>query len=141
MNRYVLPLILALFTPTLALATVAESCTANFSADGSFFKGKTFKTHIETIGVEFTDAFRRVAQAVAREGWAQVHADKELGQITATMDVANGKGSVVPLNVIMEDKGKGGVTAEAIMKLQAGKTASDDSARDALCKVLVAAQG
>ena len=141
MNRYVLALLLAAFAPTLAFATVAESCTANFTADGSFFKGKTFKTHIETTGVSFADAFRRVAQAVAREGWAQVHTDKELGQITATMDVANGKGSVVPLNIIVEDKGNAGVSAEAIMKLQAGKTASDDSARDALCKVLIAAQG
>src|SRR5215207_1318686 len=85
---------------TQAPSDDTRECEKNFTEEGSFFKGKTYKTWQEYKDVAFDSAFRRVAQAVAENNWGTVNANKDLGIITAGQAVTMGKGSVAPLNVI-----------------------------------------
>src|SRR5438309_703667 len=77
-------------------------CVINFTEEGSFFKGRTYKTWQEHTGIEYDKAFRKVAQAVAENNWGAVNINKDIGIITASQAVTMGKGSSAPLNVIVK---------------------------------------
>ncbi len=141
MKTATLILALAVITPGVALANLTETCAANFAADGGFWKGKSFKTHLAVPGVAYADAFRRVAQAVTSNGWNNIKTDKDLGTITANMDVAYGNGATAPLNIIVKDQKGGGVDIEAVFTTQAGKSAAEKAVRDGMCKLITAAEG
>jgi len=116
-----------------------RACVANFTEDGSFFKGKTYKTWQEYKDLAYDSVFRKVAQAVAENNWGAVNANKDLGIITAGQAVTMGQGSVAPLNVIIKEKSGGLIHVEANFGTAGGQKASTDTVRTELCKLVEAA--
>ncbi|MDQ1120704.1 MULTISPECIES: hypothetical protein [Pseudoxanthomonas] len=119
----------------VAASASAASCEDNFSVEGSFFKGKQFKTWAEHSGVNYDSAFRKVAQAVAAGGFGAVTSNKDTGIITAGQAVTMGQGSIAPLNVIVQEKAGGLIHIDANFSIAGGQTASADSAKRELCKI------
>lgn len=113
-------------------------CVTNFKAEGSFFKGKVYKTWQEFTGLEYDRAFRKVAQAVAENAWGAVNSNKDTGVITAGQAVTMGEGSVAPLNVIVKEKSGGVLRVEVNFSIAGGQSASGDTARTELCKLVEA---
>ena len=118
--------------------TTLKECVKNFSEEGSFFKGKTYRTWQEHKGAEYDSAFRRVAQSVAENNWGSVNANKDLGIITAGQAVTMGQGSVAPLNVIVKEKGDGVIRIEANFGTAGGQKAATATVREELCKLVEA---
>ncbi len=117
----------------------SKECVKNFTEDGSFFKGKTYKTWQEYKGAQYDSVFRRVAQAVAENNWGAVNANKDLGIITAGQAVTMGEGSVAPLNVIVKEKTGGLIRVEANFGTAGGQKAATKTVRTELCKLVEAA--
>ncbi len=116
-----------------------RACVINFAEDGSFFKGKTYKTWQDYKGLQYDGVFRRVAQAVAENNWGTVNANKDLGIITAGQAVTMGQGSVAPLNVIIKEKSGGLIHVEANFSTAGGQKAATNTVRTELCKLVEAA--
>ena len=115
-----------------------RACVTNFTVEGSFFKGKTYKTWQEFTGIKYDQAFKKVAQAVAENAWGAVNANKDTGVITAGQTVTMGQGSVAPLNVIVKEKKGGIIRIEVNFSTAGGQSASTDTARTELCKLVEA---
>ena len=116
-----------------------RECVKNFTEEGSFFKGKTYKTWQEYKDAEYDRVFRMVAQAVAEDNWGNVNPNKELGIITAGQAVTMGQGSVAPLNVIVKEKSSGLIRVEANFGTAGGQKAATKTVRTGLCKLVEAA--
>jgi hypothetical protein len=116
-----------------------RECVKNFTEDGSFFKGKTYKTWREYKDAEYDKIFRIVAQAVAGDNWGDVNANKDLGIITAGQAVTMGQGSVAPLNVIVKEKSGGLVRVEANFGTAGGQKAATKAVLAGLCTIVEAA--
>ncbi len=115
-------------------------CMANFSVEGSFLTGKTFRTWQEHSGVNYDSAFRKSAQAAAGAGWGQVSSNKDTGTITAAQEVtASRRKSSAPLNVIVQEKGKDLIRIETNFSLAGGQMSPEDAVRAELCKLVEAA--
>ena len=122
-----------------AKANEERACVAHFTEEGSFFKGKTYKTWQEFPGADKTAVFQNVAQAVAANNWGTVNANKDIGIITAAQTVTMGNGSVAPLNVVVKQKSGGPVRVEASFGTAGMQKASTDTVRTELCKLVEAA--
>lgn len=122
-----------------ASADETRECMKNFTEEGSFFKGKTYKTWQEFKDVQYDSVFRKVAQAVAENNWGSVNANKDLGVITAGQAVTMGQGSVAPLNVIVKEMSGGIVRIEANFGTAGGQKAATKTVRTELCKLVEAA--
>ena len=139
--------VICLVVPLMVLAQSDEpstgegerACLENFTEEGSFFKGKTYKTWQTYEGLEFERIFRRIAQKVAEDNWGDVKADKDLGIITAEQTVTMGKGTVAPLNVIVKEVAGGLIRVEANFGTAGGQRASRKTVRDGLCELVEAA--
>ena len=114
-------------------------CTDNFTSTGSFFTGTTYKTWQEHAGVSYDTAFRKAAQSVASNGWGAVTSNKDTGIITASQSVTMGKGSTAPLNVLVQEKSAKVILVEVNFSTGPGQRASEDVAREGLCKLAEAA--
>ena len=119
---------------------IARDCEANFTVEGSFFSGKSYKTWQVHTGVGYDNAFRSVAQAVSSAGFGGVNPNKDLGIISAGQTVTMGQGSVAPLNVVVKSQGQK-IRVEANFQIAGGQMASEDAARTQLCKLVEAPQG
>jgi hypothetical protein len=116
-----------------------RECMKNFTEEGSFFKGKTYKTWQEYKNLQYDSAFRKVAQAVAENNWGSVNANKDLGIISAGQAVTMGEGSVAPLSVTVKEKSGGLLRVEATFGTAGGQKASSKTVRTELCKLVEAA--
>jgi hypothetical protein len=124
--------------PQEPVSTETRPCVKNFTAEGSIFKGKAYKTWQEFSGLDYDKVFRQVAQAVAENAWGTVSPNKDAGIITAGQAVTMGKGSVAPLNVVIKERSGGVIRVEAIFGTAAGQSTSKDAARTELCKLVEA---
>ena len=135
---------LALFTLFGASATATaqdaqKPCMTNFTVEGSFVTGKTFKTWHEYSGVPYDVAFRKTAQAVAVAGWGTAVSNKDTGTITATQAVTGSRRRPsAPLNVIVQEKDKATIRVDVNFSLAGGQTTSEDAARSEFCKLVEA---
>ncbi|BFM05811.1 hypothetical protein [Halioxenophilus aromaticivorans] len=94
-----------LWLSTSACHTYASQCAENFSVEGNFLKGKTFKTWEEIASLNSQDAFKKIYQHIAQDGWKITNADEKLGIISASQDVSFGEGKTAPLNIVLEENG------------------------------------
>ncbi len=144
MRRYLLiALLVAGASPVLALAGSEkandlsdEECVINFSVEGTFFKGKTYRTWRAHNGRSYPDAFRSVAQALARSNWSGIETDKELGIISAGQPVTMGKGAVAPLSIVINKKGEDVIRVEATFSTAGGQKAATRDVRNELCELV-----
>jgi hypothetical protein len=119
-------------------ANKERPCLVHFTEEGSFFKGKTYKTWQDFTGIDYDKAFRKVAQAIAENNWGTVNANKDVGVITAGQAVTMGEGSVAPLNVIVKEKSGGVLHLEANFSTAGMQKASSETVRIELCKLVEA---
>lgn len=134
MKRIVLPAAaLALLASAPAFALQGQ-CIDNYTKEGSFFSGRTFKSWSEYPAVAPDKAFKAVYQEVVSQGFKINNADKEMGIISAQQNVTGGP-STVPLNVLVRDVGKGS-RVELTFTTQGGLAVGEDGLQKGFCDIL-----
>jgi hypothetical protein len=112
-------------------------CLDNFSEEGGFFKGRIYKTWQKFSGIDRAEAFKRIAQSIAVDGWSSIMADEKLGVITALNQETIGvPGLHAPLNVVVESVDNGQIRVEAVFLLGPFQSASSKAVRNGFCKLL-----
>lgn len=86
-------------------ALAAEPCKDNFTAEGNFLTGKTYKTWAVLPGVRQDDAFARAYAFTVGNGFTITSSSKEAGAISAQQSVSYGKGKSVPLGIVLQTEG------------------------------------
>ena len=119
-------------------ATPSCACLAHYTAEGSFWSGRTFRSYEDFKGVNKNTAFKRIAQHLAASGWKVVNSDKDTGIISASQDVIDGKGQAVPFNVVVQDKTDGTLRVKTSFALTGGLSASKGDIQKEFCGVLEA---
>lgn len=117
-----------------------RECARNFTYDGSFFKGRTFKTHVFVPSVTKANAIQRAARYLTMQGWQIRTSDEKLGIISAFSTVSYGQGKTSPYNVGF-DPVKGGVKIDITFQLSGGTTAAVESVLAEFCKTVQAVEG
>lgn len=120
------------------VASAKPQCEENFTVNGSFFKGKTFKTWAEVDGTTPTDAYGNIYKQIVKDGWKIISSDKEIGVITAGQDVSYGEGNTAPLNVLVEDSGEK-VKVSMSYAIGGGVSAGKGSVIKSFCETIAAA--
>jgi len=118
-----------------------RECAANFTYDGSFVRGRTFKSHAFVHGVTQAEAMKRAARFILNDGWQINTIDEKLGIISASQNVSYGSGKTAPLNVGIEQQGKRGVNVTLSYAISGGVTSPVEAVRDFFCSVVGAVQG
>lgn len=93
-------------TQTLKTNDTRE-CAQNFTYDGSFLAGRTYKTHALVKNVSQKMAMERAAHYTVNDGWSIMNTDENLGIISASQTVSYGQGKTVPLNIGIESNNVG----------------------------------
>ena len=117
-----------------------EQCRTNFTKEGSFFSGTTFKTWAEVEGVEPADAFKKVYLQTVKDGWKITSSDKEIGIISAAQDVSYGNGKSAPLNIIVEKSSTNGSKIFITYSLSGGVKSPEKAVIESFCKTISSAK-
>jgi hypothetical protein len=122
---------------------VAESrpCIANFSVEGGFWSGRSYKSFQEFPKAMQAEAFERVAAKVASDGWQVNTANRDLGIISASQTVSYGRGKTSPLNVVVKKRASGGIRVEVVYQTSGGVAVSGHAVQTGFCEILEAAAG
>lgn len=123
-----------------ALPADTRECAQNFTFDGSFWAGRTFKSHATAQGVSQATGIQRAARYLTSNGWTITNTDKELGIISASQTVSYGQGKTVPFNVTMEPQGNA-LRVTTTYVLSGGVTSPAEAVRDEFCNVIGAVAG
>lgn len=123
-----------------ALPADSRECAQNFTFDGSFLSGRTFKTHATVNGPTQATGMQRAARYLSSSGWSITNTDKELGIISASQTVSYGQGKSVPLNVTMESQGNSLRVATTYV-LSGGVTSPVEAVRTEFCNIIGAVAG
>jgi hypothetical protein len=115
-------------------------CVQNFTTEGSFFSGKTYKTSVFVGKIDRDAAFVRAAQFIVTDGWRMATSNKETGIITATQDVNWSEGKTAPLGVVLKSTTEG-LTIQVTFSTGAGQASPKDAVIKALCGITDAAAG
>lgn len=113
-------------------------CSQNFTYNGSFLAGRTYKTFQEFPKVKKGEAFDRALEYVISDGWQIVSSDKGQGLISASQTVSYGNGQTVPLNIFVKALGSGGVKVSINYATPGGVTSPVDAVQDCFCAILAA---
>jgi hypothetical protein len=113
----------------------ANQCDANFTNEGSFFKGRTLQTHADFRNPQ-ADVYKAVYAQVVKNGWTITTSDKEMGSITATQSVNYSEGKTVPLNIMVEKLDDSGSKVSITFKMGAGLSASADDIKKGFCTLM-----
>jgi hypothetical protein len=118
----------------LAGPVFAAQCDANFTKEGSFFKGRTMKTSA-TFRNAPAEVYKAVYTQVVKNGWTITQSDKDIGSITATQSVSYGEGKTVPLNILVERAGSGSQVS-ITFQMGGGLSTSEESVKKGFCELL-----
>jgi hypothetical protein len=144
-------IMVAIFAITLMSACAAGSpqklqtddpreCAKNFTYDGNFLLGRTFKTNQFVAGVSKNVAMERSAKKIAKEGMSITSIDKDIGIISASQTVSYGAGKTAPLTVSV-DSAKSGVDVSISFSISGGTTTPTDTVKDFFCSIISAIAG
>jgi hypothetical protein len=116
-----------------------RQCVTNYSSDGDFFTGKSFKTFGIYPKVSPAAAFEKIATEVAANGYQIVSSDKSLGILSASQAVTmSSGGKTVPLNIVVRKNTGGGSKVDISFSLSGGLATSADGVQEEFCKFLAA---
>ncbi len=127
--------ILSFFYTTSAFADDA-TCLAGAKEDGSFFSGRTYTAEDEFPAVSQSDTFKRLDIFLLKDGWRINQADRDIGTISASQDVAGSNGKQTNLNVIVEPLGANGSKATATFQIGFGQIVVGANVLKGLCGML-----
>ena len=118
----------------------SEQCKTNFTKEGGFLSGTTFKTWAEVEGVESADAFKKVYLHTTKNGWKITSSDKEMGVISAAQDVSYGNGKTAPLNIVVEKSATKGSKIFITYSLSGGLSSPESAVIESFCGTIGAVQ-
>jgi len=128
--------------PARAATTQAMSaaCSANLTTEGSFMRGRRWKTQATAAGVTVQAAVVNIARALATDGhWKDIRADRDIGTVTAVQDIPGGS-KQMPLSMILKPEGSA-VSVEAILTTPPMIASSAEGVKKAICEIVEAADG
>lgn len=112
--------------------TDSRECTQNFTYEGGFLSGKTYKTSATVKNVSKTVAMNRVAKSVAKDGWQILGNNSQSGVMSATKD----QGKTVPLNIVFEQTKKNTFIS---ITYTGGSTPPLNTVVDEVCSIIASA--
>ncbi len=118
----------------------SRECAKNFTYNGSFLAGRTYKTHVFIPKVSKKIAMERAARYTINDGWQITNTDENLGIISASQTVSFGKGKTVPLNIGVEPK-NAGVEVTMTYSTSGGVTSPLESIKNHFCSTIEAIEG
>lgn len=113
-------------------------CVDNYSKEGSFALGSTFKTFLDSATVQRSAAFERAAKAAAGLGWQITSASKDAGLIsgaTTIHTVIDGTAVQATLSISISDGDFEGVHVELTMFGPSGTKLLDKAVQKDFCKI------
>lgn len=125
----------AFATPAFALE---GQCIDNYSKEGSFFSGRTFKSWGAFASVKPDAAFKKVYAQVVGDGFKISQADKEMGVIAAQQDVS-GSSKTIPVNVLVAEEGAG-TKVSVTVTTSGGLSVGEEGLQKGLCDIINAAE-
>ena len=126
-------------TQTLKTNDTRE-CAQNFTYDGSFLAGRTYKTHAFIKNVSEKEAMKRAARYTLNDGWQITNTDENLGIISASKTVSYGHGKTVPLNIGIESMSSG-IKVSMTYSTSGGVTSPLESITNHFCSTIEAIEG
>lgn len=119
-------------------AASAQTCESNFEIQGTpMVTPVVYKTWAAWGGVGQPAALDKVARAVAAEGFDNVRVNKSLGAVDAVQEMS-GSGRPQFVRFVVRKQGKG-VRVDGTFRVQAGQASPEAAVRQALCRVIAAA--
>lgn len=113
-----------------------SQCESNFTKEGGFFKGTTYKTWATFDSVKPSVAFKKTYLYTVKDGWKIVSSDKDLGIISAVQDVSYGQGKTVPLNIVVEEYGDKGSKVSITYATSGGVSSPTEAVKKHFCATL-----
>lgn len=114
-----------------------RECAQNFTYQGTFLSGRTYKTFSLVRYVSSKTAIKRATQYLVNDGWSIIKSDEKLGIISANQTINSSRVNNVPLNITIESKNKG-VQVSMSYFLAAGLTAPLESIKNHFCSTVEA---
>ena len=101
-------LAISIILSALSLNTYAAPCDSNFSSQGNFITGTTYKTYADLPNTNPANAYEGALADIAKEpSWKIIAQDKQKGLIQAVQAAQYDKGKVIPLNINIVSAGNG----------------------------------
>jgi hypothetical protein len=133
-------LLASIFTLTGLSLAQAQTCEKNFKVSGiPLVTALSYKSSQSFPKVKQAEALKRLAQAVAADGFSGITIDKDLGAIDAFQETT-GSGRVQTLRVVARSQG-GGTLVNAVFNIQAGQVTTKEAVRSGMCTIIRAAGG
>ncbi|WP_271168506.1 hypothetical protein [Hansschlegelia plantiphila] len=118
-----------------ASAAEAQTCESNFQVSGvPMLTALSYRTSLDFPKIKPDQALRRLAQAVAAEGFSGVRLNKSLGSIDAFQETT-GSGRPQTLRVVARKTGAG-TRVDAVFDIQQGQLTSESVVRKGLCTIV-----
>ncbi|MBT1154551.1 hypothetical protein J1C56_02990 [Aminobacter anthyllidis] len=133
-------LLASIFTLTGISLAQAQTCEKNFKVSGiPLVTAVSYKSSQSFPKVKQAEALKRLAQAVAAEGFSGITVDKNLGAIDAHQETS-GSGRPQTLRVVARSQG-GGTLVNAVFNIQPGQVTTNEVVRSGICTIIRAAAG
>ena len=124
--------------PAWAQGMVQSVCQQNFVVEGTArVTAMNFRTSRDFPNLPQAAALKNLRAAMLAEGFSNIGVDAEAGALT-TVQETSGSGRPQTLRVTARKSGNG-TRVDAVFMIQAGQTADSNYVRNALCRVVDAA--
>lgn len=127
-------------SPQSVKSSDPRECAQNFTYDGSFLAGRTFKSKATVSDVSKATGVQRAAKYLAQDGWNVTTIDKEVGLITATQTVSYGEGKTAPLSVSVEPQGRD-LRVNTTYTISGGVSSPVQAVQKGFCDIIEAVAG
>ncbi len=128
----------ALLTLAGLSAVAAEPCLDNFTSEGSFLTGQTYKTTAILNGVNPQDAYIRAYAFTSEKGFTVTSTNKEAGIIAAAQTASVGTDRAIPLTISLQPD-SAGTKAMIVYTTLAGQMSPQDAIKKHFCATFAAA--
>ncbi|MGL6289101.1 MAG: hypothetical protein ACRC2H_00265 [Silanimonas sp.] len=126
--------------PAAAVADTAPECMANYTQEGSFFRGRSMKTSARLPGTSQNTAYSRVYGSMARRGYQIESSEREAGVISASQPVSMSE-KKVPINVVVTPDSDTDSSIIVSVNLPGGLSTSKEAVQKELCSIIADAAG
>ena len=121
-------------------ADATPECLANYTQDGSFFSGRSMKTHARLPGVPQNTAYSRAYGSMARRGYQIESSEREAGVISASQPVSMSE-KKVPINIVIVPESETDSSITVSVNLPGGLSTSKEAVQKELCSIIADAAG
>lgn len=118
-----------------------ERDCSTMTVNGSFFKGKTYKSSSTVSGVKTDAAIKRASQSLVSSGWKISSTDEKLGIISADTTASYGSGKTAPLGVTFVEKDDGVLGVNITYAMSGGLSAKAEDIAKQFCAIVDAVEG